>query len=194
VHGNRIAFLEPPRGGWWEADAWGNCRPFQFESTSGNRYQSESTGDAFRAEYVPGDGLVSWPTPLGVTPAVCRRLPFQPRLFRIIRLVSVLRVARVARGLRLVRVLSGLNRGMRARGATLRRRGFGYVLALTVVVTLLGAAGMCAFESDPRGGRGPHDYGTALWWTAMVMTTISTGLRRTPLTYPAFFRPTGRLP
>jgi hypothetical protein len=78
-YGNRIAFLEPS-GGWWEADAWGNCRPFQFESTSGGRYQSESTGDAFRAEYMPGDGLVSWPKPLGVMPAVYRRLPFQPRL------------------------------------------------------------------------------------------------------------------
>jgi voltage-gated potassium channel len=54
----------------------------------------------------------------------------------------------------------------------MRRRGFGYVLALTVVVTLVGAAGMYAFESGPRGGRALHDYGTALWWTAMVMTTM----------------------
>ena len=94
------------------------------------------------------------------------------RLFRIVGLVRVLRVARVARGIRLVRVLSGLNRGMRALGAAMRRRGFGYVLTLTVVVTLIGAAGMYAFESGSQGGRALHDYGSALWWTAMVMTTM----------------------
>jgi voltage-gated potassium channel len=91
------------------------------------------------------------------------------RIFRVIRL---LRLARAARGLRLVRVLSGLNRGMRALRASMRRRGFGYVLALTLLVTLVGAAGMYAFERDAQASRGLNDYGTALWWTAMVMTTM----------------------
>jgi voltage-gated potassium channel len=52
------------------------------------------------------------------------------------------------------------------------RRGFGYVIALTLVVTLVGAAGMYAFESTTPDGRGLKDYGTALWWTAMLMTTM----------------------
>ena len=47
------------------------------------------------------------------------------RVFRIFRLVRVLRAARAARGLRLFRVVSSLNRGMRALGAAMRRRGFG---------------------------------------------------------------------
>ena len=91
---------------------------------------------------------------------------------RIFRLVRILRVARAAHGLRLVRVLSGLNRGMHALSSSMRRRGFGYVLALTLLVTLVGAAGMYAFERNSQGSHGLNDYGTALWWTAMVMTTM----------------------
>lgn len=89
------------------------------------------------------------------------------RVFRIFRL---LRLARAGRGVRLLRVFSSLNRGMRALGASLSRRGFGYVVALTLLVTFAGAAGMYAFESGQRGGLG--SYGEALWWTAMLMTTM----------------------
>jgi voltage-gated potassium channel len=92
------------------------------------------------------------------------------RAFRVIRVVRVLRLVRVGRGLRLFRVLTSLNRGMRALGASLRRRGFGYVLALSVLVLLAGAAGMYAFENQVPGGL--DSYGEALWWTAMVMTTL----------------------
>jgi voltage-gated potassium channel len=94
------------------------------------------------------------------------------RLLRIARLVRLLRVARVARGLRLVRVVGSLNRGMRALGRSMGRRGFGYVLALTLLVTVVGAAGMFAFENEVPGEGGLHTYGNALWWTAMLMTTM----------------------
>lgn len=95
------------------------------------------------------------------------------RIFRIARVVRLLRLARVTRGLRLVRVVSALNRGMRALGATMGRRGFGYVIALTAVITLVGAAGMYAFESGGTGEAGGlESYGMALWWTAMLMTTM----------------------
>ncbi|HWQ34705.1 MAG TPA: potassium channel family protein [Blastocatellia bacterium] len=94
------------------------------------------------------------------------------RVFRVVRVVRLLRVARAARGLRLVRVISSLNRGMHALGATMSRRGFGYVTALTLIVTLAGAAGMYAFENSTPDGRGLNSYGTALWWTAMIMTTM----------------------
>ncbi|HEY9808217.1 MAG TPA: ion transporter [Halomicronema sp.] len=89
------------------------------------------------------------------------------RLFRAVRVFQILRAAR---GLRLVRVISSLNRGMRTLRASMNRRGFGYVIALTLVVTLIGSAGMYAFEKDATEGF--KDYGTALWWTAMVMTTM----------------------
>jgi voltage-gated potassium channel len=49
----------------------------------------------------------------------------------------------------------------------MKRRGLGYVMALTTLITLLGAAGMYSFEY-------PYfdSYGDALWWTSMIMTTI----------------------
>jgi voltage-gated potassium channel len=94
------------------------------------------------------------------------------RLLRIARLVRLLRVARVARGLRLVRVVGSLNRGMRALGRSMGRRGFGYVMALTLIVTVVGAAGMFAFENEVPEEGGLHTYGASLWWTAMLMTTM----------------------
>lgn len=93
------------------------------------------------------------------------------RTLRIIRVVRLLRTARAARGLRLLRVMTRTNRGMRALAASVRRRGFGYVVALTAIVTSVGAAGIYAFESNiPESGI--TDYGSALWWTAMIITTM----------------------
>ncbi|MBA2487014.1 MAG: ion transporter [Nitrospira sp.] len=103
------------------------------------------------------------------------------RIFRMARVVRALRVARAARGLQLVRVVSSLNRGMQALGAGMRRRGLAYVVTLTLLVTLTGAAGMYVFERDHTGQEplstspplhGLNDYGAALWWTAMIMTTM----------------------
>jgi voltage-gated potassium channel len=90
------------------------------------------------------------------------------RVLRIVRVARILQATRAARGLRLVRVITSLNRGMRALGASMSRRGFGYALSLTAVVTFTGAAGMYAFENEA----GLQTYGSALWWTAMLMTTL----------------------
>lgn len=94
------------------------------------------------------------------------------RLFKFVRVLRVLNTARAARGIKLLRVITRTNRGMRALSASLGRRGFGYVVALTLVITLVGAAGMYAFEKNVPNGQGLNDYGTALWWTAMIMTTL----------------------
>ena len=73
-------------------------------------------------------------------------------------------------------MVSSLNRGMRALGASMKRRGFAYVATLTLIITLTGAAGMYVFERDMSrditSARGLNDYGTALWWTAMIMTKM----------------------
>lgn len=53
----------------------------------------------------------------------------------------------------------------------MQRRGLGYLLLLTVIVAFLGAAGMYGFEQIP-GGVGLNDYGTALWWTLVALTTM----------------------
>lgn len=92
------------------------------------------------------------------------------RLFRVFRIFRLFRLAPVGRSLRLFRVVSSINRGMRALGATLSRRGFGYVIALTVLVAFTGAAGMYAFENEAPSGI--KSYGDALWWTAMILTTM----------------------
>jgi voltage-gated potassium channel len=95
------------------------------------------------------------------------------RVVRFVALARALRVARAARGMRLVRAVSSLNRGMRALGATMRRRGISYVFALTVAVTLAGAAGMYALEPrDATGSGGFASYADALWWTSMIITTL----------------------
>jgi voltage-gated potassium channel len=81
-------------------------------------------------------------------------------------------MARAARGLRLLRVVTSVNRRMKAISASFGRRGFGYIVALTLIVNLAGAAGMYAFENEmPRGF---ESYGAALWWTAMLLTTMGT--------------------
>lgn len=92
------------------------------------------------------------------------------RLLRIARVLRVLQVSRAGRGVQLVRVISSVNRGMAALGASFGRRGFGYVAALTLVVITTGAAGMYAFERGAPNGL--TSYGEAIWWTAMIMTTL----------------------
>jgi voltage-gated potassium channel len=93
------------------------------------------------------------------------------RVFRILRLARFMRAAGWLRSVRLVRVVGTFNRGMRALGRTMRRRGAGYVVALTVIVTLIGAAGMFAFERESAAS-GIDSFADALWWTAMIMTTM----------------------
>lgn len=92
------------------------------------------------------------------------------RVLRFVRIARLLRATRVVRGLRLLRIVTSVNRGMRALSASFGRRGFGYVSALSGIVLFAGAGGMYAFENDVPGGL--HSYGVALWWTAMLLTSI----------------------
>jgi voltage-gated potassium channel len=91
------------------------------------------------------------------------------RVLRIVRVIYILRLTQATRGLRLVTLIGSLNRGMRALRSSFSRRGFGYVIALTLIVAMVGAAGMFAFE---RGETGFRSFGDALYWTAMIMTTL----------------------
>ena len=94
------------------------------------------------------------------------------RLLRLVRVARVARLARAARGLRLVRLLGAINRTMRNVALTFKRRGLGYLLMVTVAVAFTSAAGMYRFELDAPGGPGFPDYASALWWTAMLLTTM----------------------
>jgi voltage-gated potassium channel len=92
------------------------------------------------------------------------------RVFRVFAALRAVQAARVVRGTRLLRAVSSVNRGIRALGATMKRRGFGYVLAATALVVVLGAAGILGLERDAGGPI--TTFGTALWWSAMMMTTM----------------------
>ena len=92
------------------------------------------------------------------------------RVLRIVRFARMLRTVRAARSLRLLRIVTSLNRGMKALSASFGRRGFGYVAALSGIVLFAGAGGMFAFENEVEGGL--RSYGEALWWTAMLLTSI----------------------
>jgi len=87
------------------------------------------------------------------------------RVFRIFRFVRLLRGLR---GIRLVRIVSSVNRSMKSLGATMKRRAFGYVFIITLIVTFAGAAGMYALENPNPGF---DSFGMALWWTAMRIVT-----------------------
>ncbi|RYZ59793.1 MAG: ion transporter [Chitinophagaceae bacterium] len=89
-------------------------------------------------------------------------------LIPALRVFRILRFLRVFRGVRLIRVVSSLNRTMKSLGATMKRRGFGYVVLLSLLVTFGGAAGMYAAEN---GTPGFESYGLSLYWTAMRVIT-----------------------
>ena len=90
---------------------------------------------------------------------------------RVLRVFRAARALGALRGARLVGVVSRANRGMRALGSVMGRRGFGYVATLTVLVTVAGAAGMYAFEHGMPGSD-MDSFGSAVWWTAMLLTTM----------------------
>ncbi len=96
---------------------------------------------------------------------------FLPAL-RVFRALRVARAARSLRGVRLVRIVGTANRSMKALRDTLRRRRFGYVAGLTIAIVFLGAAGMMNFEPAAEVDGGFTSYGHALWWTAMLVSSI----------------------
>ncbi len=95
---------------------------------------------------------------------------FIPAL-RVFRLFRFVRLLRGLKGIRLVRIVSSLNRSLRSLGKTMERRAFGYVMTITVIVIIAGAAGMYALENPTPGFT---SYGLALWWTAMRVITAGT--------------------
>ncbi len=93
---------------------------------------------------------------------------------RLLYVFRFLKFARAARGFRLVQIVGTANRGMNALRASLSRRGLGYVIVLTLLIALLGAGGMLAFEPAHEVRGGFASYWDALWWTGMLLTTMGT--------------------
>jgi voltage-gated potassium channel len=89
--------------------------------------------------------------------------------------MRVLRAAGALRGASLLRLLTSVNRGMRALERVARRGQLGYVLGLTVLVTLAGAAGAYYFEQGVPNAT-IQTPGDALWWAATLITTVNSPL------------------
>jgi len=96
---------------------------------------------------------------------------FLPAL-RIFRFLRVFRYLRGLRGLSLLKIISSINRGMRSLSRSVVSRVFLYVLGLTVMVIFSGAAGIMNLEGAP--GHYISSFGSALWWSAMMVTTMGT--------------------
>src|SRR6185312_3619201 len=99
------------------------------------------------------------------------------------RLLRIFRALAALRALSLVRILASMNLGMGAMSRAMGKRGLGYVVIVTAIVLFGGAAGMYQFEQPSQliqdgfasvaaSGGGLKSYSDAVWWTAMLMTTI----------------------
>ena len=93
------------------------------------------------------------------------------RVLRIARALRLVNMLKFGRGFSLVRIFGTVNRGMRTLSKTMERRAFGFVFMLTIIVWLIGGAGMYAFEKDQPHGL--NTIGYSLWWTAMLLTQIA---------------------
>lgn len=89
------------------------------------------------------------------------------RVLRIFGGLKIVTLTGFLRSLNLARILASFNRSLRTVRQVMRQRGLKYVLFLTTLITFLGAAGMYNFEHP-----GLISYWDAVWWTAMIMTTI----------------------
>ena len=103
------------------------------------------------------------------------------------RLFAAFRFLLFARSVRLVRIVGTANRSLLAVRKSFGRRGLSYVFVATALITFLGAAGMFAFEPATAVPGGFTGYGDALWWTAMLLSTMGSGFWPWPVT------PEGRL-
>lgn len=91
------------------------------------------------------------------------------RVFRVARVLRIMRATRAVRGVRAIRLVTTFNRARRSIHALLAgHHALGYVVGLTIVVILLGAAGLYTFEEQF------DSYPFALWWTAMLIMTMGT--------------------
>src|SRR5690606_40817863 len=72
--------------------------------------------------------------------------------FRVFRIFRILRILKISRSFRLIKIIGSLNRGMRALSITMKKRAFGYVLLLILIVIFAGAEGRYAFDGNSTKG------------------------------------------
>ena len=86
-----------------------------------------------------------------------------------------LRLARLFRLVRLGRVVVVLIQGLRRARAVLAHHGLQYVLLAVTVITLGGAALETTLERHSTSPTAIHNFGEALWWAIVTVTTVGYG-------------------
>ncbi|WP_119065686.1 potassium channel family protein [Rubrobacter indicoceani] len=96
-------------------------------------------------------------------------------LLPFLRLLRVLRVLRAARGFPIFRLLVFGGRGSSSTLTLLKRRRLGQLALVSAMVVLIAAALAFLLEEGAPGGN-IETFGDALWWSAALVTTVSSEL------------------
>jgi voltage-gated potassium channel len=92
-----------------------------------------------------------------------------------LRPIRALRALRAVRSLNLVRLVGGVNRGMRVLRRVVGGHQIAYLASLTIFVVAASTVGIWYFERDTQGAT-IQSFGDALWWAAAMVTTINNEL------------------
>jgi voltage-gated potassium channel len=96
-------------------------------------------------------------------------------LLPFLRVLRALRILRATRGLPLFRLLVFGGRGSSSTLALLKRRRLGQLAIVSAMVILIGAATAFLLEEGAPGST-IETFGDALWWSAALVTTVSSEL------------------
>jgi voltage-gated potassium channel len=99
------------------------------------------------------------------------------RFFPFLQSLPLARALTATFGMQVIWIFASADQGLRSIRRAMGRRGAGYLLTITVVVIVAGAAGMLHFEAQAPDPQGIHSYPKALWWVAMQITNIGSGYR-----------------